>query len=296
MKTSVILVLGLICLAAAKPHNEGKRNHPPKRSREHKLTNRMEHDHHRREHGPPHKIEVHHGRKAAARRPATPDSAAAAAAQGQHEIKKDLHLQHITEHNIEKKHEDKWVGEATSAGKHHLLTNRVPSGENTHLLTNRTPQVSSSSSSSSSSSVSSSPAPSDSSSSSSSPTSSSPGSPNNSDNKNNNNTKNKGDGIPMESERLIHVTPRPPKVHKVNNNNNNNKPQHRPLPTAAQDSPLAQTNKGKGHKSPKKFSPKKHGWKKNLRKEKSKDKVKEKRERREKRNKALHRAMAARQL
>lgn len=212
MKPSVILVLGLICLAAAKPHNEGKRNHPPKRSREHKLTNRMEHDHHRREHGPPHKIEVHHGRKAAARRPATPDSAAAAAAaQGQHEIKKDLHLQHITEHNIEKKHEDK-------------------------------------------------------------------------------------DGIPMESERLIHVTPRPPKVHKVNNNNNNNKPQHRPLPTAAQDSPLAQTNKGKGHKSPKKFSPKKHGWKKNLRKEKSKDKVKEKRERREKRNKALHRAMAARQL
>lgn len=100
----------------------------------------------------------------------------------------------------------------------------------------------------------------------------------------------------MESERLIHVTPRPPKIHKANNNNNNNRPQHRSTPVAAQPSPPAQTNKGKAHKLPKKFSPKKHGWKKNLRKEKAKDKVKEKRERREKRNKALHRAMAARQL
>lgn len=100
----------------------------------------------------------------------------------------------------------------------------------------------------------------------------------------------------MESERLIHVTPRPPKVHKVNN-----KQLHRPAsPAAAEPSPPAQLgaqpNKGKAHKPPKKFSPKKHGWKKNMRKEKSKDKVKEKRERREKRNKALHRAIAARQL
>ncbi|XP_045108940.1 uncharacterized protein LOC123503322 isoform X2 [Portunus trituberculatus] len=279
MKTSLLLVLGLLCLAVAKPHNEGKRNHQPKRTREHKLTNRMEHDHHRREHVQPHKTDAHHGKKAQARRPAAP----ANPAQGQHEIKKDLHLQHITEHNIEKKHDDKWVREATTAGKHHLLTNRVPSGDNTHLLTNRTPQVPSSSSSSSSSSASSSPAPS----------STTPGSPNNSDN--NNNTKTKVDGIPMESEHLIHVTPRPSKAHKVN------KPLHHPAsPVAAQPSPAAQlgapANKGKAHKAPKKFSPKKHGWKKNMRKEKAKDKVKEKRERREKRNKALHRAIAARQL
>ncbi|XP_045108941.1 uncharacterized protein LOC123503322 isoform X3 [Portunus trituberculatus] len=206
MKTSLLLVLGLLCLAVAKPHNEGKRNHQPKRTREHKLTNRMEHDHHRREHVQPHKTDAHHGKKAQARRPAAP----ANPAQGQHEIKKDLHLQHITEHNIEKKHDDK-------------------------------------------------------------------------------------DGIPMESEHLIHVTPRPSKAHKVN------KPLHHPAsPVAAQPSPAAQlgapANKGKAHKAPKKFSPKKHGWKKNMRKEKAKDKVKEKRERREKRNKALHRAIAARQL
>ena len=100
----------------------------------------------------------------------------------------------------------------------------------------------------------------------------------------------------MESERLIHVTPRSPKNYKAN------KTLHRPAsPASALPSPPAQpqSNKGKAHKPPKKFSPKKHGWKKNMRKEKSKDKVKEKKEkkeRREKRNKALHRAIAARQL
>ncbi|MPC28104.1 hypothetical protein E2C01_021299 [Portunus trituberculatus] len=55
------------------------------------------------EHVQPHKTDAHHGKKAQARRPAAP----ANPAQGQHEIKKDLHLQHITEHNIEKKHDDK---------------------------------------------------------------------------------------------------------------------------------------------------------------------------------------------
>lgn len=129
-----------------------------------------------------------------------------------HDIKKDLHLQHVTEHNIQKKqHDDK-------------------------------------------------------------------------------------DGIPMESERLIHVTPRPLKVHKVN------KPHHKPTPTTALKSntsvahPRPASSKAKAHKPPKKYSTKKHGWKKSMRKEKGKDKAKDKRERREKRNKALHRAIVARNL
>lgn len=108
------------------------------------------------------------------------------------------------------------------------------------------------------------------------------------------------DGIPMESERLIHVTPRPPKVHKVNKNHHKSSQATAavtPSPFSHSSSPAA---KPKAHKPPKKYSPKKHGWKKSLRKEKgkdkSKDKAKEKRERREKRNKALHRAVVARKL
>ncbi|XP_071552244.1 uncharacterized protein [Panulirus ornatus] len=237
MKTSVVflLALGLLCLAAAKPHNEGKRSHLTKRNREHKLSNRMEHgDHHRREHGPAHKLEMHRadgghkkdgghdsahhgplhkldgnvqrpeGRKGGAHRGAPPT---------QHDLKKDLHLQHITEHNLEKNHDDK-------------------------------------------------------------------------------------DGIPMESERLIHVTPRPPRVHKVNKTHHKPSPASTTAAVAPSTSMQASTpsTKAKVHKPPKKYSPKKHGWKKSGRKEKGKDKVKEKKERRDKRNKALHRAIAARKL
>lgn len=132
-------------------------------------------------------------------------------AEAQHDLK-DLHLQHLTEHNIDKKHDDK-------------------------------------------------------------------------------------DDIPMESERLIHVTARPPKVHKIN------KMHHKPSPLVAAAAvlsshaqPSTPSTKAKAHKPPKKFSPKKHGWKKSLRKEKGKEKLKEKRERRDKRNKALHRAIVARKL
>ncbi|XP_071552243.1 uncharacterized protein [Panulirus ornatus] len=291
MKTSVVflLALGLLCLAAAKPHNEGKRSHLTKRNREHKLSNRMEHgDHHRREHGPAHKLEMHRadgghkkdgghdsahhgplhkldgnvqrpeGRKGGAHRGAPPT---------QHDLKKDLHLQHITEHNLEKNHDDKQRrGEAV--GKH-LITNRVPRGEEAslHLLTNRTPHVSTS--------------------------------PNTTDQKAGGKGKNgTKDGIPMESERLIHVTPRPPRVHKVNKTHHKPSPASTTAAVAPSTSMQASTpsTKAKVHKPPKKYSPKKHGWKKSGRKEKGKDKVKEKKERRDKRNKALHRAIAARKL
>ncbi|KAK7021910.1 hypothetical protein SK128_021333 [Halocaridina rubra] len=141
----------------------------------------------------------------------------------------------------------------------------MPSGENIppHLLTNRTPQVSANLNSSVLAKV-----------------------------LNKNVTK---DGIPMESERLIHVTPRPLRVHKVN------KTHHKPTPATGAKSniPLAHarpaSSKAKAHKPPKKYSPKKHGWKKSMRKEKGKDKAK-KNEKREKRNKALHRAIVARSL
>ncbi|XP_042203734.1 uncharacterized protein LOC121853578 isoform X2 [Homarus americanus] len=244
MKTSLILllVLGLLCLAAAKPHNEGgKRTRLTKRAREHKLTNRMEHgDHHRREHGPAHKPEqhraevvhkkevpthdaMHHAQphrttegalhKAEARKGAMHrggnggTGSVHRGSAGQHDLKKELQLQHITEHNIEKKHEDK-------------------------------------------------------------------------------------DDIPMESERLIHVTARPPKAHRVN------KTHHKPSPAApsSQEEGSTPSTKAKAHRPPKKYSPKKHGWKKSVRKDKVKDKLKEKRDRREKRNKALHRAQIAKKL
>ncbi|XP_063599444.1 uncharacterized protein LOC134775772 isoform X2 [Penaeus indicus] len=242
MKYSLLLLvaLGLLCAASAKPHGDGKRTHVAKRTREHELSNRMGHgDHHRRDHSLGHKTDAHknnsthsahrpaqhklegahkaEARKALAHRNAggskgakTPGGDA-----GSNHGAKDLQLQHITEHNIEKKHEDK-------------------------------------------------------------------------------------DGIPMESERLIHVTARPPKVHKVNKNHHKSSQATAavtPSPFSHSSSPAA---KPKAHKPPKKYSPKKHGWKKSLRKEKgkdkSKDKAKEKRERREKRNKALHRAVVARKL
>ncbi|KAG7156597.1 hypothetical protein Hamer_G006575 [Homarus americanus] len=182
---------------------------------------------------------------------------------GQHDLKKELQLQHITEHNIEKKHEDK-PRRDEAVGKH-LITNRVPRGGDataTHLLTNRTPQVSSATNTSDQ---------------------------HKTGGKGKNGTK---DDIPMESERLIHVTARPPKAHRVN------KTHHKPSPAApsSQEEGSTPSTKAKAHRPPKKYSPKKHGWKKSVRKDKVKDKLKEKRDRREKRNKALHRAQIAKKL
>ncbi|XP_069163679.1 uncharacterized protein [Procambarus clarkii] len=260
----------------------------------------MEHvDHHRRDHGAVHKTDQHHpdpgttahkkeapayamprrpegthkteGRKGAVHRAGNNGgamhrgAAGGPGAEAQHDLK-DLHLQHLTEHNIDKKHDDK-PRRDEHVGKH-LVTNRVPRGGDAapHLLTNRTPKVSTS--------------------------------PNITEHKADAEGKNgTKDDIPMESERLIHVTARPPKVHKIN------KMHHKPSPLVAAAAvlsshaqPSTPSTKAKAHKPPKKFSPKKHGWKKSLRKEKGKEKLKEKRERRDKRNKALHRAIVARKL
>ncbi|XP_047490164.1 protein PXR1-like [Penaeus chinensis] len=293
MKYSLLLLvaLGLLCAASAKPHGDGKRTHVAKRTREHELSNRMGHgDHHRRDHSLGHKTDAHknnsthsahrpaqhklegahkaEARKALAHRNAggskgakTPGGDA-----GSNHDAKDLQLQHITEHNIEKKHEDKQQKQGELKQKQHLVTNRVPSG---HLITNRTPKVL-------------------------------PVLPSEQPKKGKKVKNGTKDGIPMESERLIHVTSRPPKVHKVNKNHHKSSQATAavtPSPFSHSSSPAA---KPKAHKPPKKYSPKKHGWKKSLRKEKgkdkSKDKAKEKRERREKRNKALHRAVVARKL
>ncbi|XP_064087225.1 uncharacterized protein [Macrobrachium rosenbergii] len=247
MKITLLFVtaLAFLCFVDGKPHNEGKRAHQIKRAKEHEMSNRMGHgDHHRREHSIahktdlPHRADIHEVHKAHKIDPAShktevhkssihkkaeaihrrgdgvhkaTSGSSSSSTSPVHDIKKDLHLQHVTEHNIQKKqHDDK-------------------------------------------------------------------------------------DGIPMESERLIHVTPRPPKVHKVN------KPHHKPTPTTALKTNTSTVHqrpasKAKAHKPPKKYSPKKHGWKKSARKEKGKDKAKEKRERREKRNKALHHAVIAKNL
>ncbi|XP_068242865.1 transcription initiation factor TFIID subunit 1-like isoform X3 [Palaemon carinicauda] len=240
-----VTVLAFLCFVDGKPHNEGKRAHQIKRAKEHEMSNRMGHgDHHRREHSIAHKTDLPHrtdihevhkthkldpashkteGHKSSVHKKAEAihrrgdgvhktTSGSSSSTSPVRDIKKDLHLQHVTEHNIQKKqHDDK-------------------------------------------------------------------------------------DGIPMESERLIHVTPRPPKVHKIN------KPHHKPTPTTALKTNTStvhqrpSSSKAKAHKPPKKYSPKKHGWKKSARKEKGKDKAKEKRERREKRNKALHHAVIAKNL
>lgn len=304
MKITLLLVtvLAFLCFVDGKPHNEGKRAHQIKRAKEHEMSNRMGHgEHHRREHSVthksdmPHRAETHEAhkihkidaashkaelRKASVHKKAeamhrrsdgvhrTNTGSTSSSAIPVHDIKKDLHLQHVTEHNIQKKqHDDKQQQKAEAVGSH-LITNRMSSGGEeapTHLLTNRTPLV----------------------------VSTNPNSSAQATNQNRNDTK---DGIPMESERLIHVTPRPLKVHKVN------KPHHKPTPTTALKSntsvahPRPASSKAKAHKPPKKYSTKKHGWKKSMRKEKGKDKAKDKRERREKRNKALHRAIVARNL
>ncbi|XP_064087224.1 uncharacterized protein [Macrobrachium rosenbergii] len=300
MKITLLFVtaLAFLCFVDGKPHNEGKRAHQIKRAKEHEMSNRMGHgDHHRREHSIahktdlPHRADIHEVHKAHKIDPAShktevhkssihkkaeaihrrgdgvhkaTSGSSSSSTSPVHDIKKDLHLQHVTEHNIQKKQHDDKQQKAEVTGSH-LITNRMPSGEDvpSHILTNRTPQVSANLNSSTQATS-----------------------------QTKNNTK---DGIPMESERLIHVTPRPPKVHKVN------KPHHKPTPTTALKTNTSTVHqrpasKAKAHKPPKKYSPKKHGWKKSARKEKGKDKAKEKRERREKRNKALHHAVIAKNL
>jgi len=206
-------------VAQAKPH-ESKKSHPVKHSREHELTNRMGHgDHHRRDHGGSASSSSGSGHKegGATQKP-THDKVSEhsshshnhkASAPVGHELKKDLHLHHITEHNIEKKKDD----DKTDTG------------------------------------------------------------------------------VLMESEHLIHVTPRPAKVHRAKGNHHKTKANNQTTQTP--------TNKGsspstrKIQKTPKKYSAKKHGWKKTPRKEKTaKERLREKYERREKRAKALHHAIA----
>ncbi|XP_068242864.1 uncharacterized protein [Palaemon carinicauda] len=293
-----VTVLAFLCFVDGKPHNEGKRAHQIKRAKEHEMSNRMGHgDHHRREHSIAHKTDLPHrtdihevhkthkldpashkteGHKSSVHKKAEAihrrgdgvhktTSGSSSSTSPVRDIKKDLHLQHVTEHNIQKKQHDDKQQKAEVTGSH-LITNRMPSGGDvpSHILTNRTPQVSANLNSSTQATS---------------------------------QTKNiTKDGIPMESERLIHVTPRPPKVHKIN------KPHHKPTPTTALKTNTStvhqrpSSSKAKAHKPPKKYSPKKHGWKKSARKEKGKDKAKEKRERREKRNKALHHAVIAKNL
>merc|ERR1719290_847428 len=100
----------------------------------------------------------------------------------------------------------------------------------------------------------------------------------------------KDTSVLMESEHLIHVTSRPVKTHRTKGNHHKNKSNNQTTQKPSnKGSPLST---GKIQKTPKKYSAKKHGWKKSTRKDKTaKERLREKYERREKRAKALHHAI-----
>ncbi|CAL4120822.1 unnamed protein product [Meganyctiphanes norvegica] len=295
----LIAALAVITVAQAKPH-ESKKSHSVKHSREHELTNRMGHgDHHRRDHGSASSsLSSTHKDGSATQKPTHDKVYTIDTIHIIPELKKDLHLHHITEHNIEKKKDDD-----KTPGKTFLETNRVPEfatgthkfGEAMvasaiqvpkqikepmavkdtapppsppHVVSNRTPLVPQMQ-------------------------------PKAIDKLNLRNTTvtktgenyTKDTGVLMESEHLIHVTARPAKTHRTKGNHHKNKSNNQTTTTPANKGSSSSTRKIQ--KTPKKYSAKKHGWKKTPRKEKTaKERLREKYERREKRAKALHHAIA----